>query len=192
MACLAIGLTGCAVLLRLLYSMQVELLPEETYYWNYARHLDIGYLDHPPMVAWLIRAGTRCSATPSCGVRCGALGCGAVAAFFIFRLTRNLFGERSALLALALAHILPYFFLSGLLMTPDAPLTAAWAASLYFLVRALTGERPQAWLWAGLSLGIGLLSKYTIGLLGVATVIFMLVDPRRGPGFADGSRMRGC
>ena len=33
-------------------------MPEETYYWNYSRHLDIGYLDHPPMVGWLIWLGT--------------------------------------------------------------------------------------------------------------------------------------
>jgi len=34
------------VCLRLVYGGWVELMPEETYYWNYARHLDIGYLDH--------------------------------------------------------------------------------------------------------------------------------------------------
>ncbi len=172
-----IGLIGCAFLLRLLYSTQVELLPEEAYYWNYARHLDIAYLDHPPMVAWLISLGTRLFGNTEFGVRFGALCCGVAAAFFVFRLTRNLFDERSALLALAMVQILPFFFLSGILMTPDAPLTAAWAASLYFLERALIADRPRAWMWAGSSLGIGLLSKYTIGLLGVAALTFMLADP---------------
>ena len=174
---LAIGLVGYAFLLRLIYCAQVELIPEETYYWNYARHLDIGYLDHPPMVAWLISCGTALFGDTEFGVRFGALCCGVTAAFFVFRLARNLFGEPSALLALAMAQTLPYFFLSGVLMTPDAPLTAAWAASLYFVERALLGGRPMAWLWAGLSLGAGLLSKYTIGLLGVATFAFMLLDP---------------
>ena len=45
-------------LLRALYSPWCELFPEEAYYWNYAQHLDTGYLDHPPMVAWLIWLGT--------------------------------------------------------------------------------------------------------------------------------------
>jgi dolichol-phosphate mannosyltransferase len=174
---LAVGLVGYAFLLRLIYCAQVELIPEETYYWNYARHLDIGYLDHPPMVAWLISLGTALFGDTEFGVRFGALCCGAAAAFFVFRLARNLFDEPSALLALAMAQTLPFFFLSGVLMTPDAPLTAAWAASLYFLERALLGGRPSAWMWAGLSLGVGLLSKYTIGLLGVATFTFMLLDP---------------
>jgi dolichol-phosphate mannosyltransferase len=55
---LAFGLIAYSVVLRLVYAGSVELMPEEAYYWNYSRHLDFGYLDHPPMVAWLIRLGT--------------------------------------------------------------------------------------------------------------------------------------
>jgi dolichol-phosphate mannosyltransferase len=172
----ALGVVLYAVALRLVYSGSVELLPEETYYWNYARHLDIGYLDHPPMVAWLIRLGTAVFGQTQFGVRAGALGCGLIASFFTYRLTRNLFGESAALAALVLAQVLPFFFLSGLLMTPDAPLTAAWAAELYFLERALVAERSAAWLGVGLALGVGAISKYSIGLLVPVTCAFMLWD----------------
>ncbi len=174
---LAAALVGYAFLLRLLYAAEVELLPEETYYWNYSRHLDIGYLDHPPMVAWLIRLGTTFFGDTEFGVRFGALGCGAVAGFFVFRLTRNIFGARAAWLALVMSQSLPFFFLSGMLMTPDAPLTAAWAASLYFLERALFAGQSRAWIWAGLSIGIGFISKYTMGLLVMAAFVFMCADP---------------
>ncbi|MGH8137057.1 MAG: glycosyltransferase family 39 protein [Steroidobacteraceae bacterium] len=173
---LAAALIGCAFLLRLIYLAQVELLPEEAYYWNYSQHLDIGYLDHPPMVAWLIRLGTFACGDTAFGVRIGALGSAVVASFFAYRLTRNLFGEPSALVALVLMQILPFFFVAGMLMTPDAPLTAAWAATLYFLERALVGGRAAAWWRAGLCLGIGLVSKYTIGLLVPAAAVFALVD----------------
>jgi len=174
---LLITLIGCAFLLRVLYCARIELLPEEAYYWNYSRHLDIGYLDHPPMVAWLIKLGTLLFGDTEFGVRFGALGCGTLASYFIYKLTRNVFGEGSALLALGLAQILPFFFLAGVLMTPDAPLTAAWAASTYFLERALIAGRRRAWTWAGLSLGLGLLSKYTIAMLGAGTFLFMVLDP---------------
>ncbi len=174
----AMGVVAFAVLLRLIYSGQIELLPEETYYWNYARHLDYGYLDHPPMVAWLIGAGTAAFGDTQFGVRSGALCCGLITAFFAYRLTRNLYGEASGLVAVVLVQALPFFFLAGMLMTPDAPLTAAWAAALYFLERALIAERPEAWWRAGLCLGLGLLSKYTIGLLGLSACTFMLLDAR--------------
>ena len=141
---LAVAFCLGAFLLRLIYLGQVERLPEETYYWNYSQHLDIGYLDHPPMVAWLIRLGTAVFGDTSFGVRIGAVFCGAVASFFTYRLTRNLFDEASALVALVLMQVLPYFFFSGILMTPDAPLAAAWAAALYYLERALLGGHADA------------------------------------------------
>jgi dolichol-phosphate mannosyltransferase len=173
---IAIALVICAFLLRLIYCAQIELLPEETYYWNYSQHPDIGYLDHPPMVAWLIWLGTAVFGNTEFGVRSGALLCGALASFFTYRLTRNLFGEPSALVALVLMQVLPYFFFAGILMTPDVPLTAAWAAALYYLERALIGGRSAAWWGAGACLGLGLLSKYTIGMLVPAMLIFMVLD----------------
>jgi dolichol-phosphate mannosyltransferase len=173
---LGVGIVAYALALRLVYAGTVELLPEEAYYWNYSRHLDIGYLDHPPMVAWLVRLGTVVFGQSQFGVRIGAIGCGILASIFIYRLTRNLFGEASALAALVLIQTLPFFFLAGFLMTPDAPLTAAWAAALYFLERALIAGRARAWWGAGFSLGIGFVSKYSIGLLVPVTLVFMIWD----------------
>ncbi|HLN49023.1 MAG TPA: glycosyltransferase family 39 protein, partial [Steroidobacteraceae bacterium] len=174
----AVGVVVVASALRLIYGAQVELMPEETYYWNYSRHLDIGYLDHPPMVGWLIWLGTAVFGATEFGVRVGAMGCGAVSSLFAYRLTRNLFGEPSALVAVVLLQTLPFFFLAGMIMTPDAPLTAAWIAAVYFLERALIAERANAWWGVGLCLGLGMLSKYTIGLLGLSAFLFMLFDAR--------------
>ncbi len=172
----AIALVAYAVALRLTYMGSVELLPEEAYYWNYSRHLDIGYLDHPPMVAWLIGLGTAAFGQSPFGVRAGALCCGVIGSVFTYRLTRHLSGESSAPAGLVLSHTLPYFFLSGLLMTPDAPLAAAWAASLYYLERALVAGDSKAWWRAGLALGLGAISKYSIGLLIPVALAFMLWD----------------
>jgi dolichol-phosphate mannosyltransferase len=172
----ALTVYSCA--LRLLYAGCVDLLPEETYYWSYSRHLDIGYLDHPPVVAWLIRVSTAMLGQTEFAVRAGAILCGTLTSFFIYRLTRNVFGGAAALAALALTQALPFFFLAGLLMTPDSPLTACWAACLYFLERALAGEKSAAWWRAGLALGVGLISKYTILLLALSAVAYVLWDPR--------------
>jgi dolichol-phosphate mannosyltransferase len=174
----AVAVVVFASALRLIYGAQVELMPEETYYWNYSRHLDIGYLDHPPMVGWLIWLGTAAFGDTQFGVRAGAMSCGVISALFTYRLTRNLFGEPSALVAVVLLQTLPFFFLAGMLMTPDVPLTAAWIAAVYFLERALIAERANAWWGVGLCLGLGMLSKYTIGLLGLSAFLFMLFDAR--------------
>lgn len=167
----ALGLLGYALALRFVFLGSVDLLPQEAYYWNYSQHLDIGYLDHPPMVAWLIRLATGIFGDTEFGVRFAAYGCWAAAAAFCFLLTRELYGRAAAWMAVLLLATLPFFFGIGFFMTPDAPLTAAWAGALYFLSQALLRERSAAWWGVGLCLGLGLLSKYTIALLGPAALL---------------------
>lgn len=172
----SVGLVCFFLALRLLYIGQIELLPEESYYWAYSRHFANGYLDHPPMIAWLIRAGTALFGHNAFGVRIPAVLCSAIAVFFAYRLTRSFYGKSAAFRAGALMSALPFFFATGTIATPDAPLVACWSALLYFLHCALLKHSSKAWLWVGLSLGLGMLSKYTIGLLGLAALIFMVLD----------------
>jgi len=174
----ALGILAYVIGLRLAFTGTVDLLPEEAYYWNYAQHLDIGYLDHPPMVAWLIWLGTNLFGDTEFAVRLGSILCWLVAAAFSFQFARNLYGKTAAFVAVLLFSALPFFFAMGLLMMPDAPLTAAWAGALYFLERAILAEQRKAWLGVGVCMGLGMLSKYTIALLGPATLIFLLFDIR--------------
>ena len=171
-----LGATLFLVALRLVYMPSIELLPEESYYWNYAQHPALGYLDHPPMVAWLIRCGITLLGSNSAGVRIGAFGCWLVTAFFVRRGTRGFFGNAAANRALLLLAALPAFLGTGILMTPDAPLMACWAGALYFFGRVFFENSAWAWLGAGACIGLGMDSKYTIALAGVSSVAFMLFD----------------
>jgi dolichol-phosphate mannosyltransferase len=175
---LAIAIVGYIFALRLIYLGQAELLPEEAYYWNYSQHLDIGYLDHPPMVAWLIWLGTSLFGQNEFGVRVGAFGCWMVTSWFVYRMTCNLFEKSSAFVAVLLLQVLPFFFSVGFLMTPDAPLVACWSGVLFFAVRALIGEHRHAWWAVGVCFGLGMISKYSIGVLGPAMLLFLLLDSR--------------
>ncbi len=163
-------------LIKLLFVAYVNLIPEEAYYWNYARHLDMGYLDHPPMVAWLIWLSTFLLDKSEFSVRLPAILCWFVATAFMVRLTLNFFDRSAAYRAALLLAVLPIYFGLGFFMTPDAPLFAAWTASLYFLERALIAQERRAWWWLGVSLGLGMLSKYPIALLGGGVLIFCLID----------------
>ena len=48
---------------RLYLSGQLQLHPDEAYYWLWSRRLDLSYFDHPPMVAYFIWLTTRFSET---------------------------------------------------------------------------------------------------------------------------------
>ena len=167
---------GYLFALRLLYLGIPNLMPEEAYYWNYSQHPAFGYRDHPPMVGVLIWITTRIGGNTEFAVRAGALACWVVGAFFAYRLASNLFGRLSAKLTLVMFSFVPAFFATGFVMTPDAPLIACWSATLYYLERALLGDRRLAWYGVGVAFGLGLLSKYTMGLLGPAALTFVLAD----------------
>ncbi len=173
-----VGIVGYTLLLRLVYLGLPDLIPEEAYYWNYAQHPSLGYLDHPPMVAWLITAGTSVFGDTEFGVRAGAFLCWLVTAAFTFGYARNLYDRESALRSVLFVAVFPAFFAFGFFALPDASLVASWAGALFFLERALLADKRWAWWGVGVCLGIGMLSKYTIALVGLATLAFLVFDRR--------------
>ena len=175
---LCLAAVAYIVLLKLVYLGVPELLFEEAYYWNYAQHLDIGYLDHPLIVAWTIKLFTVLLGNIEFAVRLGAFSYWFVTAYFVFKLAKEIFNKAIATRALVLVAILPAYFSFGYFMSPDAPLTACWAAAVYFIYQALIKENKLAWIYFGIALGLGMSSKYTIILLAAAIVLFMLFDKR--------------
>jgi dolichol-phosphate mannosyltransferase len=163
-------------LLKLFYLGAPELIFEEAYYWNYAQHLDIGYLDHPLMVAWIIKTFTFLLGDNEFAVRIGAFLCWFITARYMFKLTRETLNETSAYWALVLLAALPAYFSFGWFMSPDAPLTACWAAAIYYFHQAVVKDNAKAWYGVGIALGLGMISKYTIALLGGSMFLFLLID----------------
>jgi dolichol-phosphate mannosyltransferase len=169
-------IVGIGVAIRFIFLGMMNLLPEEAYYWNYARHLDIGYLDHPPMVAWLIYISDMILGRSEFAVRLPAFLAWLVLSLFMYKLAENMVGKGTGKTVVLLLAVLPIYMSVGFLMTPDAPLYMFWAGAMFFLARAIFGNRVYAWYGAGICLGLGLLSKYTIGLIVPATLVFLLVD----------------
>ena len=155
------------------------LTPEEAYYWNYSIRLDFGYLDHPPMVAWLIALVEGLFGHGEASIRLASLACTGGDDGLRLPAGPAPRGPAGRPGGGRVRDPDPYgFFIAGLMISPDAPLAAAWAACLYFLHRALVGNERRAWYGVGIALGLGLLSKYTIATLGPAALAFCLADRR--------------
>ena len=165
-----------SLFIKLLCIGSNDLLAEEAYYWNYSVHLDIGYLDHPPMVAVLIKLFTTLFGNNEFGVRIASIVCWLATALFSFKLT-HLIRPGAGKYAVMLLAILPFFFLHSLVITPDLPLIVCWAASLYYLYRAQVLDNKISWYAAGIWLGLGVLSKYSILLLGPAALLYLIWLP---------------
>jgi dolichol-phosphate mannosyltransferase len=125
------------------------------------------------MVAVLIKLFTTLLGTNEFGVRSASLFCWFISAFFSYKLS-ELIQPKSGPYALTLLATLPFFFFQSIVITPDVPLITCWSASLYYLYRALILQKASSWYWAGLWIGLGMLSKYTVCLVGLTTVCYVV------------------
>ncbi|HET7755495.1 MAG TPA: glycosyltransferase family 39 protein [Anaeromyxobacteraceae bacterium] len=183
---LAFLLVAASISFHVWWSGRVQLSPQEAYYWQFSRHLDVSYFDHPPLAAWTIRAATELFGESERAIRLAAALYAAVAALFLFHAARRLFGPAAAVAALAVALATPIFSLGQSIITPDGPLLAGWLAALYFTARAVQEERGAWLLAAGAAAGFATLGKYTGWLLPPQILAALLVDARgrrllRGP-----------
>jgi Dolichyl-phosphate-mannose-protein mannosyltransferase len=172
---LLLGLAG----LQLVVGSRVPLDPDETYYWEWSRRLAFGYYDHPPAIAWLIRAGTSLFGNTPLGVRFFPILANFAGGLLLLRLAGGM-GERSAPCDAALVLLsIPIVAVWLLLATPDCPLFLANALALYTIVRAMQAQpgSPRAlswWLGSGVALGLGLVSKLVALALPLGILLALL------------------
>jgi hypothetical protein len=171
---------------------RLELTFDEAYYTLWSRSLSFGYLDHPPMVALLIRASTALFGDSEVGVRAlSLLFVGAMPAF-IALIAWRLFGsaEKAALAAL-MWIAMPLVLTGAIFVTPDAPLVAFSTLGLAALVELWrTGE--ARWLIAlGLTLGLAMQSKFTAIFVAAGVGLALAATPSLRRWFASPALIAG-
>ena len=166
------------IALRLIAAALLPLSADEAYYWLWSRHLAAGYFDHPPAIAFVIRAGTFLFGDTSFGVRVGGLLLSFAASWFVWRtgaiLTRD---EKAGALACLFFNLTLMVTVETLAATPDAPSIAAAAAFCWALAKVAETGNGRWWLAAGAAAGLGLLSKYTALFLGAGALLWLAASP---------------
>lgn len=172
----AIGLLVYMLVLRLMYMGQLEMIPDEMYYYVFSQRLSLSYLDHPPLVAWLVLAGTTLFGESAFGIRAMLLPLSLMLVWYVYQYGATMLGRTAGLMSVLALASLPVFFASGILMTPDTPMLVAWAAALYYFKRGLMDNQSWAFWRLGVAMGLGLIAKYSLVLLAPAAFVFMLTD----------------
>src|SRR3978361_1924588 len=80
------------VALRLVAAAWTPLTFDEAYYWMWSKHLAGGYYDHPPAVAYVIRAGTMIAGDTELGVRLVSILLALPMSYAVYRAAAILFG----------------------------------------------------------------------------------------------------
>lgn len=168
--------------LRLAYvaAGPLDLAPDEAHYWEWSRRLDLSYYSKGPMVAYLIHLLTVVFGTSVLSIRLGAILIGLLGSLCLYVFARQCYGdERLGLATVVGLQLTPLFAAGSLLMTIDPPFFLFWLLTLILLHRAL--ERGAAWAWplAGITFGLGLLSKYTMLFALPSLGLYWLLAPER-------------
>ncbi|MBI3858280.1 MAG: glycosyltransferase family 39 protein, partial [Planctomycetes bacterium] len=156
----------------------IPILPEEAYHWNYARHLDWGYFDHPPMIAWAIAAGRLLFGDTAFGIRAVTLLFSAGTSILLARLAKRFYGDAAAVWALILFTFAPVALPVSEAGFPDSPLLFFWTLTLTLAWDAIEGQDGRRWLAAGAALGAAMLSKYTAVFLVPSVFLYLVLSKR--------------
>lgn len=154
--------------INLLQGSFTELTSDEGYYWFYARHLQWGYYDHPPLVAVLIKAGT--SLLPgTAGVRFFNLlfvsGAQWLAFLLLPQQVRQSKKSYLLLLAAPLIHYLAF------IVFPDGPLLFFSLCYLHAFRAFITRQTGGLSIAIGASAALMIYAKYH----GVLVIFFSLL-----------------
>lgn len=177
---IALALTAARVLALVLGDP--NLGPDETQYWYWSQTPAFGYFSKPPLVAWTIAATTSVFGDAEWSVRLAAPFFQLGTAVFIFLTARKLANDSAAFWAGLGWLTLPGVFLSAALITTDGPLLFFWAASLYLFVLWTDEKVEQRVAYAaalGVTLGLGLLSKYAMVYFAPGAALALLAAPER-------------
>jgi 4-amino-4-deoxy-L-arabinose transferase-like glycosyltransferase len=168
------------ICLRLVAATQAGLHDDEAYYWEWSRRLALSYYDHPPLVAYSIALFTAIFGRTSVAVHLPAIVFSLLTSLVLYRLVRLLFPDRNQLAwsVMVIFNAVPLASIGALFSTPDAPFAFFWILTVYLARRAIEGK-PRFWYLAGISAGLGLLSKYNMVFFPVSLFVYLLTSTER-------------
>jgi 4-amino-4-deoxy-L-arabinose transferase-like glycosyltransferase len=178
---LAIFLLFALTCYRLWFITQMELVPDEAYYWLWSKHLAASYRDKGPAIAWVIALGTKMFGNTVFGIRFFAVIFSTGVGALLFVLARRMYDDRVALWCLLLASVIPILAVGSLLMTIDSLSVFFWVLALVIFWQALQRDKLMDWFWLGLAIGAGFLAKFTNGVQLGCIVFFLLWSKEHRP-----------
>jgi hypothetical protein len=175
-----LALTLAKLIFHLLIANRYGIFRDELYYLACSEHLDAGYVDQPPLIAFVAWIARHLFGESLIGLRLLPALAGAATVWLTGKLARELGGETfaQALAGLA-AFATPLFLLMHHWLTMNAFEPLIWLACAWCVVRAINRDEPRYWLWFGILIGLGLENKYSTAFFAIAVVAGLLLTPQR-------------
>ncbi len=158
------GMAATVALVHVLTNGRYGFHRDELQVLSDARHLDWGFVPYPPLTPFVERVGLSIFGLSLVGLRIFSVIAQAIVLIVVGLMARELGGRRlaqiTATLAIALSP-LPLFEGTEFQYTTFDYLW--WTLIAYFVIQLLKTENPRWWLAIGATIGVGFLTKYTMG-----------------------------
>jgi membrane-associated phospholipid phosphatase len=167
-----------SLLANLMYlaSGLIGLTEDEAYQWVWSKHLALSYYSKPPLIAYTQWLGTHLWGDNDFGVRFFAPVIGAILGFLLLRFFARAVNARAGFFLVLIISATPLLALGSVLMTIDPLSVLFWTAAMIAGWSAVQpNAKTTAWLWTGLWMGLGFLSKYTELFQLVCWVVFFIL-----------------
>ncbi|HEY5645357.1 MAG TPA: glycosyltransferase family 39 protein [Pseudomonadales bacterium] len=172
----------CAVVKLLILAIagsQYGYLSDELYFLDAAAHLDLGYVDFPPAIAWVMAALTGLFGSSLIVLRTFACLVGIAVTLLAVDVTRLLGGGRTAQWLTAFVVLFAPAFLSiQSILTMNVLDQLWWVLGFWLLIRYLQQRQPIHMLWLGMVFGLSILTKLAAPAWFLALAVSALIYAR--------------
>ncbi|HUL32392.1 MAG TPA: glycosyltransferase family 39 protein [Candidatus Eisenbacteria bacterium] len=175
---LLFGLGAATLLVHLLTGGRYGFNRDELAILDDARHLAWGYVSYPPLTPLLGRISLLLFGTSLTGFRFFSALLQAMAIVLTGLIAREMGGGRASQLISAAAAV-PFGLAAGALMQYISLDYFFWVLTACWLVKLLNTGEPRYFLLIGISIGLGMLAKYTMLFFAVGVLAGLLLTGTR-------------
>ena len=155
-----------------------ELQRDEYLYYQQGRHVDLGYLENPPLLSYLGMISSWFGENEWL-VRLWPALTGALTVIVTCLITARLGGKAFAQFLAGFGVITGAFLRIHILFQPNILDIFFWTLSMYFLVKFIQTNHQKDLLWLAISLAFGWWSKYSIAFLIASILVGLLLTKHR-------------
>ena len=165
---------------HMLYAARYGVFRDEMYYVACGNHLAFGYVDHPPLVAWMARLEVSLLGDSPRALRFLPAVLAAANVALCAELARLFRGGAFAQVFAAVCIVaVPEYLGLFHILSMNAVLPVAWAACATFAVRAVVFGETRAWFAFGVVAGVALEAKHSTLFFGAGVALALLATPER-------------
>lgn len=152
---------------------------DELYYIVSGQHLQLGYVDFPPMIAYIAALLNSIAGDSLIAIHVVPALAGGALVFVAGMIAKELGGKRWAQALSAVATLVTAQLALSSIFSMDILDALWWSLAAYILVRILRRGEPRLWLAFGLVAGLGLFTKLTIAFFLISLIVGLVATPAR-------------